>query len=130
MHLTIDGFGGDWKLLGDDRIVESFLNTCPGEIGMTKISEPYVMLHQAEKEEDWGITGFVLIAESHIAIHTYPDRGLIWADIFSCREFETLEVTEALIRAFDLDDVQTTILKRGLEYPNEAIDAQSLRLDT
>jgi S-adenosylmethionine decarboxylase len=84
MHLTIDGFGGDRERLSSEALVRSLLDRYPGEISMTKISEPHVMRYVGEKADDWGVSGFVLIAESHIAIHTFPDRGYVWVDIFSC----------------------------------------------
>jgi S-adenosylmethionine/arginine decarboxylase-like enzyme len=35
-----------------------------------------------------GITGFVALAESNITLHTYPEKGYIVLDIFSCKEFD------------------------------------------
>src|SRR2546428_11550231 len=88
MNVTIDGFGGDRERLSNEQLVRSLLDRYPGEIGMTKISEPAVFRYVGEKAEDWGVSGFVLIAESHITIHTFPERGLAWIDIFSCKGFE------------------------------------------
>lgn len=33
-----------------------------------------------------GLTAFVILAESHAAIHTYPEDGVIYIDVFSCSE--------------------------------------------
>ena len=77
MHLTIDGYGGDRELLSSESLVSSLLDRYPGEINMTKITSPLVYRYVGGKPEDWGVSGFVLIAESHIAIHTFPDLSLI-----------------------------------------------------
>jgi S-adenosylmethionine decarboxylase len=121
MHLTIDGYGGDRELLGSESLVRSLLDVYPGEINMTKISEPFVLRYVGEKPEDWGVTGFVIIAESHIAVHTFPDHGYVWVDIFSCKAFEADGAVDRIIDAFGLTHVTTEIHDRGLEYPH-AVD--------
>jgi len=119
LHLTIDGYGGDAGKLADTELIRSVLDRYPGEIGMTKISTPHVMEYVGEKPEDWGVSGFVLIAESHISIHTFVDRRYVWVDIFSCKGFDASSAVEDLQRIFDLERVETHILERGLEYPHD-----------
>ena len=36
--------------------------------------------------EPWGVSGVIIIAESHISIHTWPEHGLASVDYFSCSE--------------------------------------------
>jgi S-adenosylmethionine decarboxylase len=88
---------------------------------MTKISEPHVIRYSGVKPEDWGVTGFVIIAESHISVHTFPEHGYVWVDIFSCKEFEAPEALGIVTDAFGLTHVTEHILERGLEYPH-AVD--------
>ena len=114
MHVTIDGFGGDPHLLGSEALVRTFLDTYPSAIGMTKIAEPQTVIYHGKKQEDWGVTGFVLIAESHIAIHTYPQRGIVWADVFSCKDFNAETTCATIIRLFDLKGISANIIDRGL----------------
>jgi S-adenosylmethionine decarboxylase len=122
MHLTIDGYGGNRDLLSSESLVRSFLDTYPTEINMTKISEPYVLEYTGEKPEDWGVTGFVIIAESHISVHTFPEHGYVWVDVFSCKEFEADGAVDRIIETFGLTHVTTDIHDRGLEFPH-AVDA-------
>ncbi|MGI8553608.1 MAG: S-adenosylmethionine decarboxylase [Dehalococcoidia bacterium] len=119
MHVTIDGYGGDATKLADVELIRSMLDRYPGEIGMTKISVPHVMEYVGEKPEDWGVSGFVLIAESHISIHTFVERRYVWVDIFSCKWFDATQAIADLRRIFDLAEVETRILERGLEYPHD-----------
>jgi S-adenosylmethionine decarboxylase len=122
MHLTIDGFGGNAEKLGSEALVRSLLDRYPAAINMTKITAPFVMEYVGEKPEDWGVTGFVIIAESHISIHTFPDHGYVWVDVFSCKEFDTDGATDMIVEAFDLERITCHKLPRGLEFPH-AIDA-------
>jgi S-adenosylmethionine decarboxylase len=121
MHLTIDGYGGNRERLSSESVVRSLLDRLPGEIGMTKISEPFVFEYSGVKPEDWGVTGFVIIAESHISVHTFPEHGYVWVDVFSCKAFEAPEALGKVVEAFDLTSVTEHVLERGLEYPH-AVD--------
>ena len=69
MHLIIDAYVSDPHILEDERAIYELLNDYPSQIGMTKISSPYVRTYVGPNPEDWGVSGFVLIAESHISIH-------------------------------------------------------------
>lgn len=118
MHVTIDGFGGNPAQLGDIELVRQLLDRYPDEIGMTKISEPYVREYSGVKPEDWGVSGFVIIAESHIAVHTFPEHGQVWVDVFSCKGFDETPAIDMIVDAFSLQHTRVHMLERGLEYPH------------
>ena len=96
MHLIIDGYGSDSQVLQDEVFLHQLLDSYPSMIGMTKISDPFVFKYVGNKPEEWGISGFVVIAESHISFHTFVERCYINIDIFSCRDFDA----EQAIRHF------------------------------
>ena len=116
MHLALDAYGVDEKVLADEKLVESFLERCPDNIGMTKITVPQAYNYRGKKPKDWGVSGFVLIAESHISVHTFPERGYLNVDIFSCKDFD-IEAAERDVRdAFDAEQVKVWIMERGTDY--------------
>ena len=115
MHVIVDGFGGDPEQLADENVVRAILDLYPDEMGMTKIAPPTVVRYKGTKPEDWGVSGYVMIAESHISVHTFPERNLIWADIFSCKEFDAAPIVDDMRRRFGLREMQVNILERGLE---------------
>jgi S-adenosylmethionine decarboxylase len=114
MHVIVDGFGGDPDQLADENVVRVILDRYPQEMGMTKIAPPTVVRYKGTKPEDWGVSGYVMIAESHISLHTFPERCLIWVDIFSCRAFDAAPIVDDLRRRFALREMQVNILERGL----------------
>jgi S-adenosylmethionine decarboxylase len=116
MHLIIDGYGGDPHRLAELEVTRAFLDNVPTEIGMVTIAPPYVCRYEGPKPSDWGISGFVLIAESHLSVHTFPERGLLWADIFSCKSFDADRLVEAVREDFSLREARVTLLGRGLDY--------------
>jgi S-adenosylmethionine decarboxylase len=69
------------------------------------------------KPEDWGLSGFVLIAESHISIHTFPEKSFVSVDIFSCKHFDSDFASSYLKKTFEMEKVECTVLDRGTEFP-------------
>jgi S-adenosylmethionine decarboxylase len=126
MHLVIDGFGADETKLQDLALVFDLLDNYPGAIGMTKIMPPYVFRYTGVKPEDWGVSGVVLIAESHISIHTFPDKNYINIDVFSCKAFDAELAVQFMKDKFGITDANAHVLERGLEYPHEIQRASEL----
>ena len=122
MHLAIDGYGADPEVLRDADLVRRFLDEYPDAIGMTKIAPAQVYTYRGKVPEDWGVSGFVIIAESHISIHTFPDRAYVNIDVFSCKDFDTDKAQDDAKAFFLLDDARAWTMERGVEYssPREA----------
>jgi S-adenosylmethionine decarboxylase len=118
MHLIVDGYGCDRQRLEDLSLIYSFLSEYPAYMNMTKIMPPYVFRYDAAKKpEDWGISGFVLIAESHISIHTFPEKNYLSLDIFSCKDFDAQQAVSYVTSMFALEKTEVKLLDRGLEFP-------------
>ncbi|MCX6022777.1 MAG: adenosylmethionine decarboxylase [Chloroflexi bacterium] len=126
MHLIVDGFGGDYQKLTDLDFVFDMLDQYPDAIEMTKIMPPYVFKYRGKRPEDWGVSGFVIIAESHIAIHTFPEKGYVNVDIFSCKYFDTDKAIDYIKEQFGSQRVECRVLERGLEYPFDSIAAADM----
>ena len=116
MHLVIDGHGGDAAKMWDVALVRRFLSEYPAKLGMTKLCEPQVLTYDAPNAEDSGVSGFVIIAESHISIHTFPNRELVNLDVFSCKAFDHERALRDVTALFNFDSVDTWKLERGLEF--------------
>jgi S-adenosylmethionine decarboxylase len=118
-HLTLDGYGCSYESLTNLDAIYKFLDTCPDLIQMTKIMPPYVFKYSGKVPEDWGLSGFVLIAESHISIHTFPERGYLSLDIFSCKGFDHDKAVEYVTEMFGITRHELNLFDRGLEFPRE-----------
>ena len=122
MHLVVDGYGADPEKLQDEDLLYRFLDEYPDAIGMTKMIPPQVYTYRGRTPEDWGLSGFVLIAESHISVHTFPDRRYVNIDVFSCKEFDPTSSLRDVEETFSLPQVRVWTLERGVEHstPGEA----------
>ena len=120
MHLIVDGFGCDYDQLADPEHVRRFLDSYPAAIGMTKVTEPSVHIYHGPTPEDWGVSGFVIIAESHISVHTFPDRAHINVDVFSCKEFDADRALKEVRQVFQMERARSWKLARGLEHLDPA----------
>jgi S-adenosylmethionine decarboxylase len=125
-HVVLDGYGCRKKQLQDLDLAYRMLDELPGRIGMTKIMPPYVFRYGGVKPEDWGISGFVLIAESHISVHTFPEKSFVSVDIFSCTSFDPDEAVEVIQRFFEMEKVEQRVLDRGTEFPKTINGAAEL----
>jgi S-adenosylmethionine decarboxylase len=129
LHLALDAYGCSPEALADVESIKAFLAYLPGAMGMTVIMGPFVELYRpppGKPLEDWGVSGVVVIAESHLAIHTFPEQGFLSFDAFSCKEFDVNETTQAVVTQFQAQKVEPNLLDRGLEYPRERQAAMDL----
>lgn len=120
LHLTLDGYGGNPEQLANLDTVYEFLDHCPDLIHMTKIMPPHAFKYHGKVPEDWGVSGFVIIAESHISIHTFPERGYLSLDIFSCKDFDYQKAVAYVTELFGITRHEHNLLDRGLEFPRDA----------
>ena len=125
LHVTVDASGCNKQKLASVTLVYDILNKLPDKIGMTKMTLPYVVkwLDKFANGTE-GISGFVMIAESHISIHTFPDQDYVFMDIFSCRGFDAEVAVKYLVQAFEAEKYEKQILKRGLDFQKKVILSQ------
>lgn len=99
-HIIIDVSNVSKEILTDTEGLDGFLKSLPGQIGMSILKGPEVVVGTPDNP---GITGFVIINFSHISVHTFTDYGQALVDIFSCREFDQNEATKAVLDYFKVD---------------------------
>lgn len=115
MHLIIDGYGNNPHILQDEDFLYKLLDSYPSQIGMTKISSPFVFRYAGGNPEDWGITGIVFIAESHISVHTFVERRYVNIDVFSCKDFDAERTVQDLKDKFQLIRFRSRLINRDLK---------------
>lgn len=118
-HLTIDGYNGKEQLLNNASIVNDILEDLPQRLGMHILTRPLVVSAPENGIKDpGGWSGFVIIAESHISVHTFPRRGFVTADVYTCKNgMDTDVIVNYFKEKFELKEVETNFVIRGKKYP-------------
>lgn len=99
----------DHDSLNDVSYIEKSMLQATRRSGATIIS------HDFHKFSPHGVSGVVVIAESHVAIHTWPEYNYSAVDIFTCGEtIDPWLIQEDLKKSFGSKRVSNTEHKRGL----------------
>ena len=125
-HLIVDLYGVDKKLLWDKKLTEKFLNSLPAKVGMTIIQKAKILDYKAANPLDSGLTGIVILAESHCSWHSFPERNLSFLDIFSCSSFNASDAMMYITETWEPEDAPYAVLKRGTDFNGER---QGLQVD-
>ena len=123
VHLMIDGYVADGAPMTDSAALRDILDRLPAEIGMHPICDPVVVQVGPNCAKDpGGLSGFVMIAESHISFHTFPERGFVTIDLYTCQnDLDTDAVLTRLKQAFRIKDADVYVQNRGVRYPAQSV---------
>jgi S-adenosylmethionine decarboxylase len=107
IHLIAEFWGG--KIIEDSREIEKILILAAKKSGNTPLK---TVIHKFSPQ---GITGVLLLAESHIAIHAWPEWNYVAIDIFTCgNKAMPQRALEYLKKKFKPKKVQFQEIKRGV----------------
>jgi len=79
-HVAVDAWGVDFDMLNDSELLQSHMVEAAEACGATVLSV------QARQFEPQGATVLVMLSESHLSIHTYPEKGFAAIDCYTCGE--------------------------------------------
>ena len=105
-HLLIDLWGG--VRLDDLQYLEEILRQCVSACNATLL---HIHLHQFS--DSGGISGVAVLAESHISVHTWPERDYAAFDVFMCGDATPLNAVDVLNKAFKPKDIKVKEILRG-----------------
>lgn len=90
-------------MLDNAQRMREFISHLADRIGMTIVNGPTVVSFKEHSgNPDAGLSAFAVIAESHLAAHTWPEQGFIAVRVFSCREFDSLDAIRFIKEALQL----------------------------
>ena len=90
MDLRLDGYTREAAHLDDAQYIRAFIADLANCIGMTIILGPTVVsFKEFSGDPEAGLSGYAIIAESHISIHTWPKERYVMVDVVSCRFFSS-----------------------------------------
>lgn len=108
-HIVCELSGCNGKLLTDVERVRDIM-VCAANEARAEVME--VAFHRFMPQ---GVSGVVVIAESHLSIHTWPESGYAAVDIYTCgADAQPWKALEHVARSFEAATMRTTEVKRGI----------------
>ncbi len=108
-QILVEFYDCDADVINDVTMVEDILLTA------TRAAKASIISHNFHKFSPHGISGTVVIAESHVAIHTWPEYNYAAVDIFTCGEtIDPWVIQEYIKMHFFSKNVSSMEMKRGM----------------
>ena len=124
-HLIFDAYGCDPGRLDSLALCNKIMRKMAELANMKILADPYTVHADSNEtlggKDPGGFSGFLIIQESHISIHTFVRRGFVTVDLYSCKPFEVEPIIQYLKKSFKPKDYDVIKLDRGLKYPADNI---------
>ncbi|MFN5047058.1 adenosylmethionine decarboxylase [Roseateles sp.] len=120
LHLVADlrGCRADLPLMSDVEALRRHCLAAVSDVGLEAVGELFHRFTPAPGESQSGVTGVVLLAESHLALHTWPELQAVTVDVYVCNlgqdnGAKARALMDGLLPAFEPQTVQAQELARG-----------------
>ena len=122
LHLTADLAGcARQALLTDGDALARLARGAAREARLSVVGEHWHRFPEAADGQPGGITGMLLLAESHVALHTWPELGAVTLDVYVCNyggdnSKKARALMAALVAAFEPASASHQALHRGMDH--------------
>jgi S-adenosylmethionine decarboxylase len=113
-HYVVEAAGCDPEILGNaDKIRQIFLEAA--KVGNMEVKSSYFF-----KFSPTGVSGVVIVAESHISIHTWPEKGYAALDVYTCgTKAEPEKAVDYILEKLKAKYAHVSEIKRGIEEDDD-----------
>jgi len=91
-HVLLDLYGCDAKLLNDFEFLQKLFHDTAERLDCTIVQEVF---HRFSPQ---GVSGVVVIAESHLSVHTWPEKGYAAVDLYTCGDPTKLDLMPEMLK--------------------------------
>jgi S-adenosylmethionine decarboxylase len=108
-HVIAELYGCDSEIINNQELIEDFMLEAVELSGATIVQPVF------HKFSPHGVSGMVVVSESHFAIHTWPEYGYCALDIFTCGDLINNQIAlDHLKQKFRSTNISVVEMKRGL----------------
>ena len=108
-HFIVELYGCDPQLISHHNSVEAVL------LRAAKQAKANIIDYYFHEFSPYGVSGFIIISQSHLSIHTWPEHGYCAIDIFTCSEtVNERAAIEYIGNSFKAGRVEISELERGV----------------
>src|SRR5579863_4229522 len=113
VHLMLELYNIEREILSNEPLIRRVLDEYPARVEMEKVSPVHLYQIETSNPLDAGLSGFVVIAQSHISLHAWPEYGEVDIDICSCKDFSQEDAIAFAKEMFRTNDVESHFVVRG-----------------
>lgn len=118
-HLLVEVITKNQKDLTNKNLIKKMFENIVEAVNITPVMKPIVYQFpqkpDSPKNIKGGITAFYIIAESHLAIHTWPENNYFAFDLFSCKNFNEKKVITIIKKTFSVKRLYHEVIERGIQ---------------
>lgn len=111
-HLLADLWGIEAARLRDAALLRACLVDAAKVCGLTPVAAPVMY-----EFPGGGVTGFILLSESHLSLHSYPEKGYLALDLFTCGKADPRDGLAVFRGKLQPAREDITVQSRGKEKP-------------
>lgn len=128
-HILVEFYNCDKEILNDHTLIEKYMNEAAEAAKATIVKSVFHLFNP------WGVSGAVVIQESHLTIHTWPEYGYAAVDLFTCGdEVNPWIAFDYLNEKLKAEKTETTEVPRGItdkikHFSNDAYEIIKFKPD-
>jgi S-adenosylmethionine decarboxylase len=108
-HILVEYYNCNKEVLKDHEKIEEYMKTAAIKAKATIVQSVFHLFNP------WGVSGAVIISESHLTIHTWPEYGYAAVDLFTCGDaVDPWDAFDYLSETLGAEKTETTEVPRGL----------------
>lgn len=107
-QIIVEYYNCDSEILKDPKLIEEYMKEA------ALLSKATIVESFFHHFSPWGVSGAVIISESHLAIHTWPEYGYAAVDLFTCGDLEPWKGFEHLEKMFQAQYSESMEIARGM----------------
>ena len=107
-HILVEYYNCDSELLKNPKFIETYMKEAAIKMGATIVESCFHHFNP------YGVSGAVIISESHLTIHTWPEYGYAAVDLFTCGNIDPWVGFDYLERELKSNFSESTEIPRGL----------------
>lgn len=108
-HILVEFFGCDGDILDNLSQIEGVMRDAVKASGATEVGSVF------HKFQPKGASGVIVLSESHISIHTWPDVGYASVDFYTCGDCDPHAGVPILLEGFQGESYELIYVERGQE---------------
>lgn len=122
-HLLVEYRNCDREILNDIKRIEQLMRRAAREAEATLVASVF---HPFSPQ---GITGIVVVEESHLSIHTWPEHGYAAVDFYTCGDCRPERAHDFLRRELGAEHCEVMVVERGREHDGRSMVVRSHGID-